>query len=315
MERYFRDPETGRLRAGWRILAFMVVFVATTAASMAGIRLALGSLRGGSTLQFTILAATATLSVLIARRFFDKQSLVSLGLRIDRLAVLDLVSGIVNSALVMAGMFFTLIAMNLIEVEGLSWWGHGAATVAGVQLAALPVVLLVFYKLTLVAWWEELVFRGYILQNLIAGLGVAWSIVISSLVFGFGHAANPDATLLTSVLIALITPQLIYAYLVTGQLWLPIGLHLGWNFFQASVFGFATSGLDMPSLISQSPSGADWLSGGAFGAEGSVLVLPFTAISVLLIHYWVRLTGRPDRVLADVKGRRPRERHQRGSRA
>jgi hypothetical protein len=305
MEGYFRDSETGRLRAGWRILAFLVVFVAMTAASMASIRSALGGLRAGSPLSFTILAVTATLSVLIARRFLDKQSLVSLGLRIDRLAVLDLVSGIVNSALVMAGMFLTLRAMNLIEVEGLSWWGREAATVAGVQLAALPVVLLVFYKLTLIAWWEELVFRGYLLQNLIAGLGVAWSIVISSLIFGFGHAANPDATFLSSVLLALITPQLIYAYLVTGQLWLPIGLHLGWNFFQASVFGFATSGVDMPSLISQSPSGADWLSGGAFGAEGSVLVLPFTAISVVLIHYWVRLTGRSDRVLADVRGRGP----------
>jgi len=312
MKQYFRDPKTGRLRAGWRILAFLALFVAMTAASMASIRRALGGLRAGSPLSFTILAVTATLSVLIARRFFDKQSLVSLGLRIDRLAVLDLVSGIVNSALVMAGMFLTLRAMNLIEVEGLSWWGHEAATVAGIQLAALPVVLLVFYKLTLIAWWEELVFRGYLLQNLIAGLGVAWSILISSLIFGFGHAANPDATFLSSVLLALITPQLIYAYLVTGQLWLPIGLHLGWNFFQASVFGFATSGVDMPSLISQSPSGADWLSGGAFGAEGSVLVLPFTAISVVLIHYWVRLTGRSDRVLRDVTGRRPRERHRPG---
>jgi hypothetical protein len=294
MSAYFKNPETDRLRAGWRILAFLVLFLATTPVFMAGTRMAIGGLRRGSNLQFTILAFTATASVLVARRFFDRRSFASLGLRIDRLAVLDLAFGVLNSALVMAGMFATLWATHLIQVDSVSWWGDGTATVAGVQLAALPVVLLVLYKLVLVAWWEELVFRGYLLQNFIAGIGVTWSVVVSSLVFGLGHAFNPDATLLTGILIAVVTPQLIYAYLATGQLWLPIGLHLGWNFFQASVFGFAASGLDSPSLINQSPSGADWLSGGAFGAEGSVLIVPFTAVSVLLIHYWVRWTRRSE---------------------
>jgi hypothetical protein len=121
-------------------------------------------MKKGSTLQFTILAITATIAVLIARRFLDRKSFQSLGLKLDRLALLDLLSGIVNSAL-------------------------------------------------------------------------------------------------------LTTPQLIYAHQKTGQLWLPMGLHLGWNFFQASVFGFAASGQGSPSLISQTPTGPDWLSGGAFGAE------------------------------------------------
>lgn len=294
MNRYFADPETGRLRAGWRVLGFLAVFLATTSASMVGVRTALGGLRRGSTLQLTILALAATVSVLVARRFFDRESFVSLGLRLDGHAALDFASGIVNSALVMAGMFLTLRALGLIYVEDVSWWGRGPAAGAGVQLMMPPAVPLVLYQLVLVAWWEELVFRGYLFQNLIDGVGLAWSIVVTSLVFGFGHAFNPEATLLSSVLIALITPQLIYAYLATGQLWLPIGLHMGWNFFQASVFGFAASGLESPSLITQSPARPDWLSGGAFGAEGSVLILPFTALSVVLIHAWVRLTRSPD---------------------
>ena len=95
------------------------------------------------------------------------------------------------------------------------------------------------------------------------------------------------------LLIVLITPQLIYAYVKTGQLWLPVGLHLGWNFFQASIFGFPASGQVSPSMISQSPVGPEWLSGGKFGAEGSILIIPVTLLSYLLIHYWVRATRQP----------------------
>ena len=189
---------------------------------------------------------------------------------------------------------------NLIEFNGLSWWGDEVTASAGFSMAVLPIALTVAYKLTVVAWWEEIVFRGYFLQNLIAGMGLKWAIIISSLVFGITHGINPDATVLGSLLIALLTPQLIYAYLKTGQLWLPIGLHLGWNFFQASVFGFASSGQVSPSLISQSPVGPDWLSGGEFGAEGSVLIIPVTILSYFLIHYWVRATRQPGQGMLEI---------------
>ncbi|MGI9200761.1 MAG: CPBP family intramembrane glutamic endopeptidase, partial [Woeseiaceae bacterium] len=101
------------------------------------------------------------------------------------------------------------------------------------------------------------------------------------------------------LLIVLITPQLIYAYLKTGQLWLPMGLHLGWNFFQASIFGFPSSGNVSASLISQSPVGPEWLSGGKFGAEGSVLIIPVTILSYFVIHYWVRMTRQSDQKLLE----------------
>lgn len=293
MKTYFLNPDTGLIRAGWRILAFFAIFMTITAVGMVSVRTILGSLRKGSDLQFSILAVTATAAVYIARRYLDKKSFVSLGLRFDRYALLDIVSGVLNSALLMASVYFCMLWLGLIEFQGFSWWTETAGAGTTFQLAIVPVVLLVVYKLSIVAWWEELVFRGYLLQNMIAGLGLTSSVVLASLIFGFGHGFNPDATLLSSVLIALITPQLIYAYLKTEQLWLPMGLHLGWNFFQASVFGFASSGQASPSLISQTAVGPDWLSGGDFGAEGSVLIIPFTALSMLLIHYWVRATRRP----------------------
>jgi len=287
------NPETDLLRAGWRILAFFAIFMAITASGMIGVRTILGSLQKNSVLQWSILAVTATAAVFIARKYLDRKSFPSLGLVWDKYAVLDILAGIANSALVMAATFFVMLWANLIEFNGFTWWTDDTSTDAVFRVAVLPVVFAVLYKLSVVAWWEELVFRGYVFQNMIAGIGLKWSVILSSLIFGFGHALNPEASILSSVLIAIITPQLIYAYLKTGQLWLPMGLHLGWNFFQASIFGFAASGQKSPSMISQSPIGPEWLSGGAFGAEGSILVIPFTILSFFLIHYWVRATRKP----------------------
>ncbi len=297
MKEYFINPDSRRLRAGWRILIFFLIFITITAVLMVTVRTILGGLRRGSDLQFFLLGISATAAVFIARRFLDKKTLTSLGLGWDKFAVLDLLSGILNSALVMAGIYCVMLGANLIEFHGFTWWQDDPAPGANLQVLIFPVVIAILFKLAIVAWWEELVFRGYLLQNLMDGIGFKWSIVFSSLVFSLGHIFNPNATLLSALLIALTTPQLIYAYLKSGRLWLPIGIHLGWNFFQASVFGFAASGQVSPSLISQSPTGPDWLSGGQFGAEGSLLILPFTLLSCFLIHYWVGATRHPGQKL------------------
>ena len=303
MKKYFVNEESGRIRAGWRILIFIAIFMAITVTGMVTVRWILGSLRKLSPQQWTVILVTATLSVYITRRFLDKKSFKSLGLNCDRYAVMDVFSGIVNSALVMATMFFMMLWAGLIEFHGLSWWTDAVGPEVVFSIAVLPIILAVAYELTVVAWWEELVFRGYILQNLIDGAGILWAIVISSLMFGLIHIMNPDGTVMGGLLIVLITPQLIYAYLKTGQLWLPMGLHLGWNFFQASIFGFPSSGNVSASLISQSPVGPEWLSGGKFGAEGSVLIIPVTIASYFLIHYWVRATRQPGQRFFEISPR------------
>lgn len=300
MKNIFINKETGLLRAGWRIFLFLVLFMGLTVGGMITVRWILGGLPKLSPQQWTVVGVTATTAVYIARRFLDKRSFVSLGLKVDRLAVLDVIAGIVNSALVMTTVYFMMLGLGLIDFHGFTWWTDEVNVEVGFQMAVVPVVLIVIYKLSIVAWWEELVFRGYIFQNLIAGMGLIWAIVISSLAFGLIHILNPDGTVLGGILIVLITPQLIYAYLKTGQLWLPIGLHLGWNFFQASIFGFAASGQESPSLISQSPVGPEWLSGGEFGAEGSILIIPVTILSYFLVHYWVRVSRHPGQGLFEI---------------
>lgn len=308
MKAVFVNPEEGRLRTGWRIVAFASGLMALNAVMFVSVRAILGSLPRQSILPFLIFGFVTTVSVFAARRFLDQRSIKSLGLHIDKHAILDLVGGMLISALVMAVMFFALLWAGLIEFQGFAWWTDDPTVSATLSAAALPAILLVMCKLAIVAWWEELVFRGYLFQNTVPVLGLTGSIVLLSLVFGVLHGMNPNATVLSTVLIALITPQLVYAYLKTGQLWLPIGIHWGWNLFQASVFGFSASGQASPTMIAQSPTGPDWLSGGTFGAEGSVLILPVTLLSMVVIHYWVRATRdrhqRPFQMLADYPGKR-----------
>jgi len=297
MKQLFINPETKLLRAGWRILAFIIIFAVLNLGITFGVREMLGSLKGGGTLWFTLLGISATIASYISRKYIDKDTLVSLGLKFNKAAIKDLLYGIFNSALIMAGIYFVMLFTGLIEYEGMSWWSGHTGMEVHFSMAVLPIVLAVFWKLVVVAWWEELVFRGIILQNMIKGVGLVWSVVLSCLLFGLVHAGNPDATVLSTIFIALVTPQLIYAYLKTGQLWLPIGLHLGWNFFQASIFGFASSGQTSPTLVMQKAIGPEWLSGGDFGAEGSILVIPFTIVSIYLIHWWVRYSRVPDQKL------------------
>jgi membrane protease YdiL (CAAX protease family) len=120
---------------------------------------------------------------------------------------------------------------------------------------------------------EEIVFRGYLLPVLSARGNVVVGVVVSSLLFGVAHSINPNFSILPLVnLIAAGVMFALYA-LVEEGLWGVFGLHTAWNWVQGNVLGLAVSGGEFgPSLLNLSETGPDWLTGGAFGPEGSVVV-------------------------------------------
>ena len=287
MRQLFINPTTQNIRAGWRIIIFLALFLLVNASLMFTARSILGRLKATGTLWFLLLAIAATSAAYITTKYVTKEKFASLGLR-GRFALKDILLGIVLSGAIMALMYLILLSFGLIEYQGLSWWNADTHQLGRFTSSSLWVMLAVLFQFVVVAWWEELAFRGIILQNIAKGLSIKWGVILSTLGFGLIHAGNPNATVLSTVLIMIITLKLVYAYLKSGQLWLPIGLHLGWNFFQASVFGFASSGHASPSLIAQTPVGPDYLSGGAFGAENSILVVPITLASLLVMHLWIK---------------------------
>ena len=124
---------------------------------------------------------------------------------------------------------------------------------------------------------EEVLFRGIVFRMIDDRWGTVVALVVSALIFGFVHISNNNATVWSSVAIAVEAG---------GTLWVPIGIHWSWNYFQGPVFGFAVSGNGTPSLISPVIQGSDWLTGGSFGAEASlpafVLGLALAIVFLLL---------------------------------
>jgi len=119
---------------------------------------------------------------------------------------------------------------------------------------------------------EEVILRGLLLRILAEVFGRWWALAVSSLLFGALHLANPHSSVIVGLGLAIQAGFLLgVAYLWTERLWLPIGLHAGWNFAQAAVFGGALSGHQISAIIDAKLVGPEWISGGAFGIEGSLM--------------------------------------------
>jgi len=132
---------------------------------------------------------------------------------------------------------------------------------------------------------EEIVTRGVLFRLLEEWLGTWAALAISAALFGLAHLGNPNATVASAVAIAAEAGVLLAtAYMVTRRLWLAIGLHAAWNWTQGALFGVAVSGVRVEGWLHGDLHGPDWLSGGAFGAEASVVavVVGGAAAAVLL---------------------------------
>jgi membrane protease YdiL (CAAX protease family) len=121
---------------------------------------------------------------------------------------------------------------------------------------------------------EELVARGVLFRVVEEGVGSWAALVISAVLFGFGHAANPNATVWSSIAIAVEAGLLLgMAYAWTRSLWFCMGLHAAWNFTQGPLLGIPVSGFDVEGLLRSGTQGPELLSGGEFGAEASILTV------------------------------------------
>jgi uncharacterized protein len=140
---------------------------------------------------------------------------------------------------------------------------------------------------------EELIFRGAIFRITDERLGTAAALLISSILFGLLHAANPGATAVSTVAIAVEAGALLgMAYSASGSLWLPMGLHFGWNFTEGGVFGTAVSGGQSHGLIESVLSGPTLLTGGAFGPEASVIAVAVCLSATAVAGVWTVRHGR-----------------------
>jgi hypothetical protein len=192
-----------------------------------------------------------------------------------RTALPGLAAGALLGLLMMAALMGVLAVTGLYDVTVVgaapAWTGLGLALQAAVT--------------------EELWMRALLFRLLWRAVGPTSAFAVAALVFAALHLPNPGANSLSAATVAIAGLMFCALYVLTGRLWVPMGLHLAWNLTQGYLFGATVSGADIGTSIAVSTTrlGAPaWLTGGDFGPEASVfaliLVSSVTVVALLLVH-------------------------------
>jgi len=260
------------LRAGWKFAAYWLLFVVI----FFGISFSLPLPAGPQTQLERLVLNTmpiipAIAALLLMARFVDKVTVATFGVTLHEHWSRDLLIGL----MIAAGMLAIVTIVNAAAGGITMVW-----TASDVSVRALIITPLV---LILSAAQEELVFRGYPLQVLMKGMGVWAAILTMSTAFGLIHLMNPNATIIGAINTMLAGLILSLAYLRTRSLWLPYGIHLGWNVGLGFVLGYPLSGINIDSLWTTVPAGPKWLVGGQYGPEGGVTgTIVFVAAAIVI---------------------------------
>ena len=285
--RPFWNREERRLRAPWRLGVAGVAYVLATAALAVTL-----SAPAVDAVQIAATGALTLLVVAVAGVLVDRRRLSDFGFRVDREWWVDLAFGLLLGAVAMSLVFAVEYALGWVVVTG---------TFVGGALGFLPGFALVVVTFLVVGLYEEVLTRGYVLTNLAEGLRLEWPVAVSrpvavgvatlasSALFGALHAANPNATPVSVVSISFAGVLLAAGYVLTGELAIPVGLHVTWNLFQGAVYGFPVSGLDVGvAVVAVSQSGPRAFTGGPFGPEGGLVGVAAMAVSLAATVGYVR---------------------------
>ena len=312
MELFFGE-DRGRIRALWRLIyqylvyrlavplfasvlatAYLLILARRDATSPGGAEVPVLSDPLTLVLIGGVAALMATLlSVWLAGRFLDRRPFTDFGFHLSGGWFLDLLFGLVLGALLMTAVFLVELGLGWVSVIG-------TVEDAGTGIPPALAILIPGWAFFCFGVSEELLFRGYQIRNAAEGLNypalgprsavlLAW--LLSSIFFGWEHADNPNATFLAAFNITIAGLMLGLGYVLTGELAIPIGLHITWNFFQANVYGFPVSGLKPvgATFLETEQAGPETWTGGPFGPEAGVIGLSAVILGSLLITLWVRL--------------------------
>ena len=203
-------------------------------------------------------------------RFAEKRPFRTLGFRADRWVM-------------RYGRGF-LVGMVMFALAAGVPWAMGFYRLNGVPLAIAGSLVVLFGWLVQSAA-EELLFRGWLLPVLSVRYGVPLGVLVSAALFAAAHSLNPHLNVLAILNLALFAIFAALYALHDGSIWGIAGAHAAWNWMQGNVMGIPVSGMQPVggSWLSLVESGPDWLTGGAFGAEGGLAVSLVLAVGIALL--------------------------------
>jgi len=260
-----------------RLVAFVILFVAC--AMLAGFAIhALGWTRDGTPLQAGLgqmlgRVLPALVAYLVVTRAIERRWPAEL---LARKPASRALAGLAGGALLFSAIVGVLWLLGVYRVTGFNPHADWAPALLMVGIGA--------------GVGEEIMFRGALYRFVEEGLGTWIALLLSALFFGLAHMNNPGATAWSSAAIA-IEAGLLFGllYNVTRSLPLCMGLHAAWNFCQGTVYGIPVSGMKADGWLVSTRTGPDWLGGGVFGAEASVVALALcTACTLWLLRIALR---------------------------
>ena len=276
----------GTLRSGWRALVFVFVFAFVS--SILAIVVIKGAeatgldLDGSSPPTFVLNAVVSLISALglgwLCARYLEDLPFRSLGAAFTQNWHKHFGIGAVLGSATLAIAIFTAY------MGGGLRFTLNSSSAPGEIARSLAISLLVFGA---AAAFEEILFRGYVLQTF-ARSGLAWlAIILTAVFFGAVHMGNPNSGIISSTNTILAGIWFGIAYLKTRDLWFVWGLHLMWNWTQGAIFGVEVSGITSvisAPLFREADSGPVWLTGLEYGIEGGIVCTVALVISGLLIY-------------------------------
>ncbi len=260
MKKIFYSKDEGRLRAGIRILVFTSIVLVAIAV--------IGTFAESRVVFTAFLAGLMLLMIKFSSKFLDRRPYREYGMKLSPNWWRDFFAGIVIAALAITIIYGILVYMGWVTTTG----NHKAGS-----SEVLKGLFLMAFLMICVSLWEEIYFRGYLIPNIKEGfhsrkidksVAMLIAVLISSVLFGFGHITNPGATGVSTLNLIVAGMVLAYPYVVTGSLALPVGIHLSWNYFQGAIYGLPVSGMEFSQTILFSDlTGPEAFTGGAFGPE------------------------------------------------
>jgi uncharacterized protein len=284
----FWNAQEHRLRAGWRVLTFLVMLLVVSVAEgrvRAGLAGRLPDVYEGlvRALVFAVLIAAV---LYLAGRVLDHRGMSDYGFHFSRKWWIDLGFGLALGALLLFGVLAVELAMGWVNVTGSFAPSPGQPFVATILVGVVAVAA--------VSFGEEVSYRGYPIKNLAEGIATArWGLVIAVVIpavyFGLAHTTNENATWLSTFNIVIFGLLFGTGYVLTGELALPIGLHFGWDFVQGFVFGVVAEGKQYGSvLVLADDSSARLWTGQPYGAEGGLMGTAAFIAGFLATFAWAR---------------------------
>lgn len=205
---------------------------------------------------FVALAIVYALAYVAGARWIERRPVTEFSLRP---ALPELAGGALVGFLLFATVIGTLWIAGAYQPQG--WGSYGGIVLAFVFWLAIGVE-------------EEIQFRGLAYRLCCRIFGTWGAIVVSGIGFGLVHGIDPGATATALASVMLAGLMLGAAFALSQRLWLPIGIHAGWNFAEGSVFGTPVSGNDLgASALRAKLAGPELLTGGRFGPEASIVTV------------------------------------------